>query len=234
MNNTTVQYTWREYEKLLEHLNSVGYEFVSFDRSPGDGNIFLRHDVDWSPEKAVKMARIEADHGITATYFFLLTSPLYNVHFSDNRDVIAEIEDLGHDVGLHFSTHQHWSAEPSGKELEARIEDELTALNVVAESVSPSISFHVPPEWVLDRKFASFSHTYEPTYFSDITYVADSSHRWRSQPPFPDELTETAQVLTHPGLWGTDDESFEERLATARDARFESVRSFLDNQFLGE
>lgn len=58
--------------------------------------IILRHDVDSWPSNALQMAKIEAEHGIKATYYFRV-SPL-----SYNEKIIKQIVDLGHELGYHY------------------------------------------------------------------------------------------------------------------------------------
>lgn len=70
-----VAFTFDWYDKLIETLAIERYTFADFDEDLGDGSVLLRHDVDWSPRKAVRLAEIEADHGATSTYFFLVSSP---------------------------------------------------------------------------------------------------------------------------------------------------------------
>lgn len=78
-----------------------------FDFHPESRVGFLRHDIDHDPLVALAMARIEADHGIRATYFFLANDSMA-VHFADPErrektlDAIAEVAALGHEVALHY------------------------------------------------------------------------------------------------------------------------------------
>jgi len=58
MNELTYTYDW--YRGLLEQFSEAGYAFHHFDDGVPDEGILLRHDVDWSPEAALEMARIES------------------------------------------------------------------------------------------------------------------------------------------------------------------------------
>lgn len=212
-----VEYTHRWYRVFLERLQSSGYRFRSFDDRLTDGDLVVRHDVDLSVGAAVEMARIEADLGIQSTYFLLVTSPLYNVFERETRERIAELEALGHDVGVHFSTHQYWPADarPTDADLLRAVRREQAALAAVATAPVETISFHIPPEWVLDRAFPGLQSAYEPRFFSDLDYVADSSQRWREQHPLDGGLGSRVQLLTHPGLWGETDAPFAARIEQA-------------------
>lgn len=215
LRDTEFTYGW--YRTFLERLRSAGYEFRPFGRELEGREVTLRHDVDLSVEAAVRMARLEADLGIRSTYCVLVTSPLYQPFDGEHRELIAEIEALGHDVALHFSTHEYWGPDevPGAERLHSRVRDEQAILGKVVDGWPDTVSFHIPPEWVLDRSFRGFQSTYAPAYYSEIDYVADSSQRWREEPPDLAELDGAVQILTHPGLWGAVDGSFEERVRQA-------------------
>ena len=71
-------YTEKEYGALLDALLG-GWRPVSYDVYPGDEWIALwRHDVDYSPHRALALAKLEAAKGISATYFFQRRSAFYN------------------------------------------------------------------------------------------------------------------------------------------------------------
>lgn len=209
-----VEFTHRWYRRFLRRLLAEGYDFRVFSDRLGDGDVVLRHDVDLSLDDALRMARLEADLGIQSTYCVLLTSGLYNPFEGNHRDTLREIESLGHEVALHFSTHEYWSAEPDKETIVRRIDEERSILERIV-SPTETVSFHRPPSWVLAREFREFRNTYAPAYFTDIGYVADSSQRWREDPPPLKDLPATLQVLTHPGLWGDEDTDFDSRIDQA-------------------
>lgn len=97
-----ITFTFEWYDELLNTLVEQRYSCIGFDHEIAPETVFLRHDVDWSPRRAVRMAEIEAEHGVTATYFFLVTSPFYNVMNREVRERIEQIDDLGHEIGLHL------------------------------------------------------------------------------------------------------------------------------------
>ncbi|WP_092704356.1 polysaccharide deacetylase family protein [Halovenus aranensis] len=232
MTDHGIRYTYDVYRDILDDLVDCGYEFVGYGDPMSDSSILLRHDVDLSPERALEMAEIESEYGIESTYFFLLGSPLYNLQFGENVDILREIREMGHRIGLHFGTHKYWQTEPDEESLVEEIRRELTILRNIVQPVSTVISFHIPPEWVLGREFGPFRHVYEPAYFEEIAYVADSSQRWRSEPPFPEGIPNRCQLLTHPSLWAESDATFEERLAETRDSQFDRIRTYIDEQFV--
>ena len=211
------EFTHRWYRQFLQRLSDDGYDFRTFSQGlDGGGEVILRHDVDLTIESALEMARIEAELGIESTYCVLLTSALYNPLEAQRREILREIDSLGHEVALHFSTHEYWPSEspPTESALEDRVNEERSILDTVVPPTE-TVSFHRPPSWVLDCDFGGFENTYAPAYFSDIGYIADSNQRWRKDPPKMDDLDESLQILTHPGLWGEDDTEFKKRVEMA-------------------
>lgn len=211
-----VKFTHRWYSDFLQRLRADGYEFRGFADAPEDGEVVLRHDVDLSLEAALEMARLEADHDVQSTYFVLLTSPLYNPMEREARERLRRIESLGHDVALHFSTHAYPELDrrPPAEAVESRVEDELDVLSGLVGRAPRTVSFHIPPEWLLGQSFQGFQSTYAPEYFEDVTYVADSTQRWRGDEPTVGRGG-PMQVLTHPGLWAERDADFEGRIEQA-------------------
>ncbi|MDR9432144.1 MAG: hypothetical protein RI568_15795, partial [Natronomonas sp.] len=199
---TEVRFTFDAYEALIRDLKREDYDFRCFEEDLGAGSVLLRHDVDWSPRKARRIGEIEARNGVSATYCFLVTSPFYNVANRETRDVIAALGDLGHDVGLHFSTHQYefeWQTDGS---LVRLVDSERRLLGDIADREVRVVSFHNPPQWVFKREFETFVSTYAPRFFEEIEYRADSNQRWRDEDPFVDGYPNRFQLLTHPVLWG--------------------------------
>lgn len=228
-----IQFTYETYEELLLCLQRNDYTFGDYETSD-DRTVILRHDVDWSPQKALRMAELEADLGISATYFFLLTSPLYNALYEEDRTCIEKITALGHDVGLHFSTHQYWTEEPPVEAIVAAVQRERRIFSEVIDDIIEAVSFHIPPDWILRRHFNEFTSTYEPRFFEEIAYRGDSNQRWRENHPLEPTIPDRIQILVHPGLWGEDDATFEERLVAERNWRFDDIADFLRYQFIDE
>lgn len=228
----SIPFTYDTYADLLTELRARGYEFTTYGTSVEEGQVLLRHDVDWSPRRAVRMAELEAEHDVTATYFFLLSSPFYNLLHEETRAALDRIVSLGHDVELHFSTHQYWSSEPADDELVAAVDREREILSSILEDPIETVSFHIPPDWVLQRSYDGFVSTYEERFFTSIAYRGDSNQRWRRSPPFAEGVPDQLQILVHPGLWAETDQTFAERLYRERDAKFDAISDFLNHQFI--
>lgn len=95
----TEGFTHAAYADLVDALDDGGYEtltvreYLSAGRLP-ERFVVLRHDVDRKPRRAETMARLEADLGVSSSYYF---------HPSAFRETRAErIAGLGHEVGYHY------------------------------------------------------------------------------------------------------------------------------------
>jgi len=56
----------------------------------------MRHDIDRKPENALFTARVEAESGIRATYYFRRYGSAFR------PEIMREIEGKGHEVGYHY------------------------------------------------------------------------------------------------------------------------------------
>lgn len=231
-----VEFTRRWYREFIERLQADGYTFRGFGDRMEDTDILLRHDVDLSLASALRTAELEASLGVHSTYCVLLGSGLYNPLSRQNRERLDRIDSLGHDVALHFSTHKYWDEQPDPGAVEARVADELAVLESGLGISTETVSFHIPPEWVLGRTFSGFHSTYEPAYYENIAYVADSGQRWRDEPPRLHDRDGAVQILTHPGLWRADDADFDERVEHAvvdacRETRRHARQEFIEGVY---
>ena len=79
-----MEFTIKNYERLLA-LAKNRFQFVNFysDFDKSECQIILRHDVDFSPYDAVKVAELEAKLNIYSTFFSKLL--LYTIMFSKLR-----------------------------------------------------------------------------------------------------------------------------------------------------
>ena len=174
--------------------NRVNYDFL-----------LLRHDVDYSPELALKMARLEADLGIKATYFILLSSPHYNLLNSQFIQFPRKLTKMGHEVGLHYDV-EVFEAFTSKKQIELlKLECEL--LSSLACKEVKSIAMHNPSTSGEDIfKKTNFINAYADQFTKEISYFSDSCGAWRNEfidcvikNDFPSQM----QLLIHPIFWGS-------------------------------
>ena len=98
-----MEFTYASYRALLALLRERGYSFRDYHHY-GDVSrcVILRHDVDFSLERAVRLAELEAEMGVGATYFALLRTDFYNPASQRGAAALRRIQSLGHEIGLHF------------------------------------------------------------------------------------------------------------------------------------
>ena len=95
-----LDFTLKTYRSLLEAFRTAGYSFFTFeeycDGARAERMVVLRHDVDEMAGNALKLAKLEHELGIKATYFFRV------VKQSNDPSVITQIAALGHEIGYHY------------------------------------------------------------------------------------------------------------------------------------
>jgi hypothetical protein len=191
------------YVSFLEKATRLGYAFVKFGAleagAPAASKfILLRHDVDLSPAYARRMAELEGQHGVAATYFVMLDGQFYNALDKENVKHLRAIQALGHEVGLHFSTRSSVKGE-----IGAEIEYELNVLSAILEAPVRSYSQHDPVNTGFVKPQAKgWVDAYEAVKRHDLLYVSDSGMMWR-QHTF-DSALDTGQnlcLLAHPISW---------------------------------
>src|SRR5213593_3505306 len=76
--NVANDFTEARYARALE-LAQRNYDFASFESPPAGHHVLWRHDVDFSVHRALRLAEIEAEAGVRATYFMYPRSQFYNL-----------------------------------------------------------------------------------------------------------------------------------------------------------
>ena len=170
------------YRELLRAARNGGYRFAGFDEVPERGDLYLRHDVDLSLGAACRMAELESELGVRATYFLMTESVFYNLASSEGVAAIARLRELGHSVGLH-------AVYPNAMQ---------------DERFDAVVSWHNPDAQYMSDPVPGMVNAYSEPYCSPPTYRSDSNQRWRSGCPH-EELQAAAfawlQLLVHPEIW---------------------------------
>lgn len=211
-------FTVQSYSVMLRELLARGYRACDFhDARPELRDLILQHDIDLWPGYAVPIAEAEAALGVSASYFALATSPLYNPASPECRAVLRHLIALGHRVELHFDP----AAADVGTDRDEAAERECAWLSCVAGRPVRMVSFHRPSPDLLNNPapIAGRPHTYQPRFFSAMGYCSDSRGAWRDFAPLdhPSVAAGCAlQLLTHPIWWrghGTPQDALESYLA---------------------
>jgi hypothetical protein len=181
---------------------SRGYRFESFGQAKFqavDSRVcLLRHDVDADVDAALRMAELESEMGIKATYFLMLRSPAYNLMARHSSRAVESILHLGHWIGLHYDRgfvpvgelgHEKW------------MEYEAKALETLFGERVDAISFHQPGRDVLDGKVNTGSriNTYDRDTLRYFQYFSDSNRTLKLG--VEDLNGQNLQLLLHPMWW---------------------------------
>lgn len=198
-------FTSDNYLRLLR-LIKTKFKVTEFSRYNLDEKFaIIRHDVDFSVQRALKIAQIEAKEGIRAHYFILLHSEFYNLIEKRNAAQIKEIVSLGHNVGLHFDTSFYDIK--SEEELVKNLTIEKQFLENVFEINIDDFSFHITNDYTstcTKDYYAEMLNVYSDSIQKHISYCSDSNGYWRYkrlEDVINDNNTRNLQILTHPELW---------------------------------
>jgi hypothetical protein len=191
---------------------ATAYRFVHFDHDPQPGEIFLRHDVDLVLDAAARMAELEAERGVTATYFLMTRSVFYNLASREGEAALVRLRELGHRVGLH-AVHPYVDFD---------------------DRFDPVLAWHNPePEYVNDP-VDGLGNVMTPPWFDRRHYRSDSNQHWRSGDP-TDALArgdfDWLQLLIHPEIWAFEGATMRETMESLLDSeRTVGVRRLADDR----
>jgi len=196
------KFTLQHYKEVLSYAKKQ-YTFQTFSEyvnSPKQSHaILLRHDVDYSIDKAFEMAKLESSLGIKSTYFVLLRASFYNPYSPTNTSHLKKILELGHEIGLHYD-----STELSKEKFPyKKLKEEINQLEQIIDHKIFVIAQHNPtisPK--LNKIPEKFLDVRESKIFKSIPYISDSVKNWRAGCMCNHIGKETIlQILIHPIWW---------------------------------
>lgn len=200
-------FTLDNYRRLIHLAKEKGFQFILHKDEfvPERKDIIWRHDVEFEPDIALKMAQIEHETGVQATYFFQLHSGFYNVMSGHYRRVFHQIKEFGHCVGLHFDS-AYWGITSEDQLNEfIKIDKEYLEKNMGMEI--DTFSFHNTTPFTqscLEYRYGGLINVYASFFKEHYNYCGDSLGYWRFdrlEDVLNDEKVQHLQVLTHDGNW---------------------------------
>jgi hypothetical protein len=195
------------------HMVAEGPEVLQVSGKP---KLILRHDIDVSLKSALKMADIENEFGIRATYMLIPNSLLYRLNDQASRDILRQLICMGHEVALHFEVDDaEQNSEYEISVPDAKIDAACKQIEEITNLPVQSISFHRPlPQFLHGPLFISGRVNAYAQKLMDW-YISDSKGNWRAGEPLPKLLKPDKpllQLLIHPIWWGEEHMSPEDRL----------------------
>lgn len=174
--------------------------------------ILLRHDVEFSVERAYAMSLIESEMGVCSTYFIQIANNAYNAFSQKNRELIADMREHGHHIGLHY----HRCGKTDHEEILADVKLQLRVMSEMVGFAVDRFAMHRPAQETryYDLPVEGVINAYSPEFFTfveeldentalDVKYIADSQCRWNYGCPDADTLAgyPKIQLLLHPDYW---------------------------------
>jgi hypothetical protein len=184
-NSMYQDFTLATYQYILEKLLAANYQFQTFAEfitNPGIGKtVILRHDVDRAPYNAIKMANIEKNLKVKASYYFRIVDESYDEY------CIKSIVEIGHELGYHY---EDFAMAQGNKELAfATFQKNLE----IFRQFYPikTMCMHGSPMSQWDNRLLWKSYNYkdfeiiaEPYFdldFNQIFYITDASRTWNNE-----------------------------------------------------
>lgn len=205
-------FSYKEYKEIIQIIKESG-RGVNFKQAQGrERFIIMRHDVEFSVDRAFALSKLELSMDFTSTYFFQWTNNSYNILSKRNMDMIKYMHERGHEIGLHFALNGLTDMELIRKKI-------LLEINVLSEMLGFEItqfSIHRPSKDILREniKLPGIINAYQDEYFTfadnvtpdmklDVKYISDAQHRWNYGVPDRETLLghDRVQLLTHPYSW---------------------------------
>lgn len=201
-----------DYSSLLAEFRAAGYRSIGFPEAHkldrfDEPWLLLRHDVDFCPRIALEMARLEAEQGFFATYFFMARTPLYNPLTPENTAAIQETLRMGHRLGLHFD-QKAYGARADVQSLAAGVRREAKALGDWFEAEVQAVSYHRPgareQSGGAEGTFP-YLNACMPEFTKKMAYLSDPQGVFMYGHPLEHEAFKSRrpmQLLTHSIWWG--------------------------------
>jgi hypothetical protein len=211
-------FTYDHYKHLLA-ITQKKWNFISYpEYFAGASGMLWRHDVDFSPWAALKIAQIEHEMGVRSNFFFLVHSEFYNILEHTHTSILREISNMGHYIGLHYDASYY---QPQNKfELEKTLGIDKKILETLLgfDVKIDTFSFHIPTDYTLsldERYYCEMINTYANEFQKSVPYCSDSNGYWRHMRMevfLKEVISPTVQCLTHPAWWSSVVKSPKEKL----------------------
>ncbi len=205
-------FSYDEYREMIRVIQSTGRETGYAQALSRDSFVIMRHDVEYSVERAYDLSCVESEMDFCSTWFFQWTNNSYNILSKRHQDLIRDMKERGHHIGLHFALNGLTDMQAVRRQIvkEMRILSDMFGYEI------SQFSIHRPTPAALAEniRLPNIINAYQEEFFTfapDITpqtplrvkYMSDANHIWRYG--YPDEANITGfprvQILTHPFAW---------------------------------
>ncbi len=177
-----MDFTISAYKELIQAFIDSSYRIITvqeyLESKPNGKVIALRHDVDEQPQNARKMAQVESDLGVKATYYFR------RVPKSDQPDIIRKISSMGHEIGYHYEdlSKADGNMEKAIKSFSDNLEyfRQYYSVKTVCMHGSSSSKYDNKDIWshVNLSDFGLIGEPYLSFDFDKVFYLTDTGYAW--------------------------------------------------------
>ena len=100
-------FSYDDYKEIIRIIKSTKRQANYKDALYRDNFIIMRHDVEYSVERAYALAKVESSMDFSSTFFFQWTNNSYNLLSRKNRDLICDMHERGQNIGASFCFERH-------------------------------------------------------------------------------------------------------------------------------
>ncbi len=184
-------YTFSAYKAYLEALKGLGFQFITFHeffKKEFDSQrpyCLLRHDVDRKVTNTLKMAQLEHELGVKATYYFRTKNHVFK------SSIIQTIEGQGHEIGYHYENLSDTKGDMNRalkdfKDQLSRLRQHAT-VTTCAMHGRPLEPYDNRDLWkskenhdILTNDLQLLGEVYLDIDYKDILFITDSGRNWHS------------------------------------------------------
>ncbi len=205
-------FSYDDYREIVKAVKDSGRYCGYKDAIQRDSFVIMRHDVEYSVERAYELSKIEESLDFTSNFFFQWTNNSYNLLSKKNMDMIKDMHERGQTIGLHFALNGMTDIQ----QIRLQIIKEMDILSDMFGFTVDTFSIHRPSADVLREniklpgilnayqdEFFTFAEHVDPDAPIEVKYLSDANHIWRYG--YPDRETIFAnpkvQILVHPFGW---------------------------------
>src|SRR3972149_1100081 len=207
-------FSFNHYRHILKVALGDNFALTSFrDFEKNKKNskiIILRHDIDYSPKKALTLAKIENKLGIKSTFFVRVHGEYYHPFDRNNFPVLIQIKEMGHEIGLHTEAKNLSKIFKVDMMKIFLKEKEILEdiFDIQVESAAEHADLDAPKNFWQDHFFSQVKKiqvgiAHFPQEYQEFRYISDSRRSWQNGCLCRNlGRYEKIQLLVHPDLWG--------------------------------
>ncbi len=205
-------FSYEDYREIIRIIKESGRYCGYKAALERDSFVIMRHDVEYSVERAYELSKVEESMDFTSNFFFQWTNNSYNLLSKKNTDMIRDMHERGQNIGLHFALNGMTDIQ----QIRLQILKEMDILSDMFGFTVDTFSIHRPSKDVLREniKLPEILNAYQDEFFTfaeeidentpvGVKYMSDANHIWRYGYPDRDNILghDKVQILVHPFGW---------------------------------